>query len=333
MHARSIAALALAVAVAGCGGGGSAGPPGTPAIPGSVPTAAPQALGSIPMTIGFPLKPPASSDRTPQFVSPNAAAIAIYDGATLIYVANLSFDSQTQFTTVYAKSGATTVAFGSCTFTSSAAVCTLTITTTIGAHKFDVIMYPLAQGQQTTSGQRKVQDTGTPPNFIGVISSEGELSVTLNPGANPAATLTLLGVADQVVYAGLSEAAYNDTVTYGYRIQDSTHAQIIQPGTSYDNGPVTLTATPTGVVTLTPSTISTPPAAQGDQNFTVKCVNANGGTVSIDFNVQTHPNNAYASGLTYNGSNYPGAKIQSIAFTCDAASATIPITIDGKHRR
>lgn len=332
MNARHLAALASTLVLAACGGGGSstsAGAPTAQAIPfaTAAPTNAPQALGQFPMTLAIPRNKTSATARSPQFFSPSAAAIAIYDGATLVYVANLSLDSGTQFTTVYAKSGSTTIAPGSCTFTNSEATCTLTITSTIGAHKFDMVVYPSSQGAQAQSASRTVSDTGTPPAFRGVISSEGELSVNLNPGANPAQTLTLLGVADKVIDAGLSEAAFNSVTTYGYRIQDSTNSQIVQPGSSYDNGPITITASPAGIVTIAPTSISTPPAAVGDQNFTVTCVNGSGGTVTISFNAGTHPNTAYASGLTYSASNYSAAVIATIPFTCDPATATIPITV------
>jgi hypothetical protein len=334
MKARTLAAIStLVLAACGGGGGGGSSAPGAPGAP--APPLVPAATGTIPMALSFPRKSPSSAQHRPQFVSPNAAAVAVYDGSTLVYVANVSFDSQTQFQTVYAKSAPpTSIAPGTCTFTNATATCTITVTTTIGAHKFDVLMYPVMQGtQQGTSTERKPQDTGTPPAFTGVISSEGELSVNLSAGANPGQTMTLLGVADQVLYAGLSEAAYNATVTYGFRIEDSTNAQIVQPGTAYDNGPVTITAAPSGIVTITPSSFSTPPASLGDQNFGVQCINGAGGTVTITFNAQTHPNTAYASGLTYSTSNYSGATIASIPFTCDAASATIPITVDGARQR
>jgi hypothetical protein len=330
MKARTLAAIATML-LAACGGGGGGSPaPGTPAAPAA--PLAPAATGSIPMSLSFPLRPPASAKRQPQFISPGAEAIAIYDGTTLVFVANVGFDSGNQFQTVYAKSGSTTVTPGTCTFTSSAATCTLTITTTVGAHKFDFVMYPQFQGQPVTSKERAPQDTGTPPTFTGVISSEGELSVNLSVGANPAQTVTLLGVADQVIFAGLTEAAYNASVTFGFRIQDSTNSQIVQPGTAYDNGPVTVTAAPTGIVTITPSTFSTPPASLGDQNFDVMCINTSGGTVTISFNAKTSPNTAYASGLTYSTSNYAPATLQTISFTCDPATATIPVTIDGRRR-
>ncbi|HEY6236139.1 MAG TPA: hypothetical protein VIW69_13655 [Candidatus Elarobacter sp.] len=328
MKAQRLAALTALLALAGCGGGGGSSMSAAPAAPLPVATVAPQAPATIPMTIAIPRHGPSGKARAPQFLSPNTSALALYDGTTLIYVANLFLDNATQFVTVYAKSGSTTVAPGTCSFTNATATCTLTITSTIGAHKFDLIAYPHSQGQQQAQAlTRTVSDTGTPPVFTGVISSEGEISVTLNPGTNPGQTLTMLGVADQVLFAGLSEGAFNSVTTYGYRIEDSTNAQIVQPGTAYDNGPVTITASPTGIVTIAPASVSTPPATVGDQNFTVTCVNGSGGAVTISFNAGTHPNATYASGLTYSTSNYSAAVIATIPFTCDPATATIPITV------
>ena len=337
MYARVLlpAVLASAIALAACGGGGgtTGAAPAAPAPPVlSTATSAPQATGSIPMSISFPRHAPSASARAPQYISPGAASMAIYDGATLVYVANLSLDSQNPFTTLYAKSGNTTVTPGTCTF-GNTVTCTLSITTTVGAHSFDVLMYPQQQGGQPTSIARKPADTGTPPTFAGVISSEGELAVTVAAGTNPAATLTLLGVADQVLFAGESEAGYNETVTYGYRIEDSTNSQIIQPGSAYDNGPITFTASPTGIVVITPSSVSTPPPGVGDQNFTVQCVNSAGGVTNITIGANAHPNTTYADGLTYTSSNYSSGTLATFAFTCDAASGTIPITVQGKRHQ
>jgi hypothetical protein len=333
MNTRRLTILVATLAIAGCGGGGGSTTALTPAAPAvplatSAPTAAPQDRATVPMTISVPHLTPSATARAARFLSPSTSALALYDGTTLIYVANVNFDDSTQFVTVYAKSGSTTAAPGTCTFTSARATCTLTITSTVGAHKFDLIAYPVRQGQQqATALTRSVSDTGTPPAFTGVISSEGEISVTLSPGANPGQTLTMLGVADTVNYAGPSSGAYNTATTYGYRIFDSTNSQIVQPGTAYDNGPVTITAAPAGIVTITPNSVSTPPASVGDQNFDVTCVNTAGGSVTISFNTRTSPNTAYASGLTYSTSNYSGATIATAPFTCDPASATIPITV------
>jgi hypothetical protein len=316
MRARHIAALASTLAISACGGGGGSTGPGAPGLPAaSVPTTAPQASGSISMVLSIPLRTPSAAARTPRFFSSGAGSVTIYDGATLIYVANLALDSTPAFTTVYARSGGTTVAFGSCTFTSATATCTLTLTATTGAHAFDIVVYPGSQ------------PAGSPPVITGVISSEGEIAATISPGTNPAQTLTMLGVASKVLIAGAANGPYNQATQFGYRIQDSTTSQIVLPGNAYDNGPITITAAPAGIVTIAPNSISTPPATVGDQNFNVTCVNASGGAVTISFNARTSPNTAYASGLTYSPANYSGATIATRSFSCDPASSTIPITV------
>ena len=115
------------------------------------------------MSISFPLKHSSGAARA-RFLSPNTAALAFYDGTTLIYVANVFLDSGTQFSTVFAKSGSTSVAPGSCTFTNTTAVCTLTVTSTVGTHKFDLVAYDQSQGQQQASStQRAVADRARHP--------------------------------------------------------------------------------------------------------------------------------------------------------------------------
>ena len=328
------AVLTPAVALAGCGGGGSTNA-GAPTIPAATaaPTTAPQDRATIPMTISIPRTTSSASARAPRFLSPSTAALAFYDGSTLIYVANLFLDSSTQFVTVYAKPGSTTTVApgpGPCTFTSSTATCTLTITSTIGPHTFGLIAYPVRQGQQQNTGlTRTVSDTSTPPTFSGVISSEGQISATLSPGTNPAQTLTMLGVANSLLISGAANGPYNQATQFGYRILDSTNSQIVQPGTAYDNGPVTISAAPPGVVTIAPNSVATPPASMGDQFFNVTCVNAAGGSVTISFKAAgTAPSNSYASNITYvSPGNYPGQQIGTRGFTCDPAAATIPVMV------
>ena len=140
MQTRRLAVLVSTLAIAGCGGGGSTNAlaPAAPAMPvaTSAPATAPQDRGTIPMSISIPRRSPSASARAPRFLSPGTGALALYDGSTLVYVANVGFDSQTQFQTVYASSGSTTAAPGTCTFTSSRATCTLTITSTAGPRKW-----------------------------------------------------------------------------------------------------------------------------------------------------------------------------------------------------
>jgi hypothetical protein len=331
MTLRSIitiaAAAALATSLAACGGGGSTGSSAPP-----VTTTNPQSQGSIPMTFAFRRHPSSSAARRPSYLSEDTEALALYDGATLVYVANVETDGG-PLTTVYAADGSTTVTPGTCALTSDEAVCGVTVTTTAGAHKLDVVAYPVNQSSSPTptATRRSVRATASSFPFEGVILSEGELSVTLVAGANPAKTLSLNGVADQVAFDGVNEIAYNTSTTYGVQIEDSAARQIVQPG-NYDNGPVTVTASPSGVVMITGGTISTPPSTPGDQNFDVKCVNTAGGTVTISVNAGTQPNTTYADGLSYSAANYATTPIGSFGFTCDAEPATIPITVDATRR-
>ena len=341
MKARYLVTAALSAALAGCGGGGSGGS-GAPVAPIAAPPVIVPQSAILPISFVIPNRTvsASSSQRAPRYVSPGTASVAVYDGATLIYVGNYS--QATQFTTVYGKTGATMVTSGTCVAGTSSQTCTLTITTTIGAHAFDVITYPVSQGQsQATSVARTPSDVGTIPTFAGVILSEGELSVTLSPGNNPGQTITLLGVADRANFTGpvLTQhlngngplvGIIGTSYTFQYSINDSSNAvaggyQIVQPG-NYDNGPVTIAETDGGsIVTMTAISQSTPPAAAGAQSFSVTC--QNNGTATITASAQNKPNATYASGLTYSASNYPTATIGTTTLQCVPNSATLPVTV------
>jgi hypothetical protein len=333
MNARSLAPLALTALLSACAGGGSSGEPVAPIAPPVAPGSA-----TFPLSIVIPARlAPSSAGRAPRYVSPGTASVAVYDGTTQIYVGNFNAAANPQFTTVFAASGATTASAGTCTLSASSATCTITITTTIGAHSFDLITYPGAQGSQGTSIGRSASDV----TLRGVILSEGELAVNLSPGTNPGQTITLLGVADQTVFTGpvLTQhlngngplvGIIGTTYTFQYTIDDSSSAQgggfqIIQPG-NYDNGPVTIAETDAGnIVTMTPISQAAPPASAGAQSFTVTC--ANNGTATITAAAKTKPNTAYASGLTYSASNYPTGTIGTTTLQCVPNSATLPITV------
>ena len=163
--------------------------------------------------------------------------------------------------------------------------------------------------------QRKVSDTGTPPTFTGIILSEGELSMTAVAGNNPAQAIILLGVADIAQWFGPQTASFNQTATIGYIIQDARSGQIVTPG-NYDNGPVTITASPSGIVTFTPVSQSVPPSTNGSQTFDVTCTSGSGGVVTFTASAGTHPNATYASGLTYSSSNYSNGTLSTRTFRC-----------------
>ena len=314
MRTSRLATLALTLAVAGCGGGGGVAPSApAPAAPGN----APAATMSLAISIPNPTTTSAVA-RTPEYVSNGTMALAVYDGATLLYVGNLFLTPGPAFTTLYAKSGSTTVTPGDCVKGALRATCTFTVTTTPGPHTFGLTAYGQLQGGVTLPGstQRLVLDTGTPPTFTGLILSEGELSMTAVGGTNPAQTITLLGVADIAQWFGPQTASFNQTATIGYIIQDARSGQIVLPGDTYDNGPVTITASPSGILTFTPVSQTTPPATNGSQTFDVTCSSGGGGLVTFTASAGTHPNATYASGLTYNSSNYSNGTLSTRTFRC-----------------
>jgi len=337
MRAHGLVPFALAFALGGCSGGGSSGAPVAPISGPVVPSTA-----TFPLSFVIPNKTVqvTSTARAPRYASQGTASVAVYDGATLIYVAN--YAQATQFTTVYLKTGTTSVTSGSCVAGTSSQTCTVTIATTIGAHTFDVITYPVSQGTQSAPSLiRSPDDVGTIPTFAGVILAEGELSVTLVAGTNPGQTITPLGVADRanLGVSGLTlrlngtgplVGIIGTSYTINYTINDSSNAvsggyQIVQPG-DYDNGPVTIAETDGGnIVTMTPISQSTPPAATGPQSFSVTC--QNNGTATITAAAKTKPNATYASGLTYSATNYPTGTIGSTTLQCVPNSATLPVTV------
>src|SRR3981081_3913458 len=169
MKARYLVTAVLSAALAGCSGGGSGGGSGAPVAPIAAPPLAQQsAILPISFTIPNRTVSASSSQRAPRYVSPGTASVAVYDGATLIYVGNYSHAAQC--TAVYGRAGTASVTSGTCVAGTSSQTCTLTITTTIGAHAFDVITYPVSQGQsQATARERSPSDVGTIPTFTGVI--------------------------------------------------------------------------------------------------------------------------------------------------------------------
>jgi hypothetical protein len=312
-HVR-IATLGLTLLAAGCGGGG--GTVSAPVTPG---TSAPAAAAKMTLTISIPHATAASSvARAAQYLSDGTMALAFYDGATLLYAGNLFLGTTPAFSTLYAKSGSETVTPGDCVRGNLASVCTLTVTAPAGPHTFGLTAYGELQGGVVLPGstKRTPLDTGTPPTFTGLILSEGEASMTAVGGTNPALTITLLGVADIAQWFGAQTASFNQTATIGYAIQDARSGQIIQPGAAYDNGPVTITASPSGIVTFTPISQTTPPTTSGSQTFDVKCTSGSGGLVTFTASAGTHPTTTWASGLTYSSSNYSNGTLSTRTFRC-----------------
>jgi hypothetical protein len=272
------------------------------------------------MSLAIPIRKQSRHVRRPLFISPGLESIALYDGNELVYVANVDLAAPQQFTTVYSAPGAATaVAPGSCTNTATTETCTVTLTTTPGRHVFGLVAYPTQQsGSPAPPGNGG--DPTSPVTLSGVISSEGEVALSLVGGTNPGATLTMLGVAYTAYITSSSEEVelpYDTPTDFPYQILDSTFSQILQPG-DYDNGPVTFTVTQPSVLTVSPSSQSTPPAAAGDQTLTVTCTAINGGTATLLMNAKTKPNTIYASSLAYSTSNYSaGGVLTSLLISCD----------------
>jgi hypothetical protein len=340
---RRFGALATLVALAACSGGGSSAPV-APVIGGAP-------AGPAVFQLGFVVAPglfataharAPRSARAPRYVSAGTRSVAAYDGATLIYVGNLT-TSPPFFTTVFDRSGTTTVTAGTCAATNGGELCSLTVSTTAGAHRFDVVTYPVPQGEALGSVRRAPADIGTAPGvFNGVILSEGELAVTLVSGNNPDQVITPLGVADAATFggapaedvSGADDAAVGvigTPTTLSYEIDDASGKQIVQPG-DYDNGPVTIVESDgNGIVTMTTISQSSPPASAGPQTFSVTC--AKTGTATITATAKTKPNTTYASGLTYSPTNYSSGTLGSTTLQCEPGSATLPITVNSTKGR
>ena len=326
---RTFAALGTTAALlTACGGGGSSvAPAGTvqqdDSSSGKVTLSA--AFGAVSVAASDKRRSPASGPRRPSFITPGLQSLAVYDGATLIWVANVNLSGSQQFTTVYAnpdKNGRNTVIPGSCTNNSTTETCQLEIDAKPGPHTFGLIAYP---GPQTAA-------PSGPPAFVGVISSEGQVGVQVHPHDTVTASLVMAGVASNAYIAGPDEAAYNQTVQFNYEIEDSTPLQIVTPG-AYDNGPVTISASPNNTATITPPTsFDSPTSSPGMQTFSVTCTNPNGGAVGLSLQAGAQPNTSYASGLTYTGLNYSSGLLGFAVLTCDSTPATIPITVQS-HKR
>jgi hypothetical protein len=319
---KTLAALGAAAALTtACGGGGgSAAPPAVTSSASGSQTgllAVQFTYGGVAVTAQSKGRAPASA-RRPRFITPGLQSLAVYDGATLIYVANVDLTAQQQFTTVYANP-ADTVSPGSCSNNATTEVCTLSIRAVTGQHAFDLIAYPAPQ----TAGA----NGGPPSRFAGIISSEGEVGVTLQSDVTTTATLTMMGVASYALLSGPDEAANGTPVQFTYQIWDSTPLQIVLPG-AFDNGPVTISTVPNGIATVSPPTsLASPAPSPGPQTFTVTCTNPNGGAVTVLLQAGSHPSTAYASNLSYSAANYASGTLASTTLSCDALPATYPITV------
>jgi hypothetical protein len=324
---RTIAVLsATAVLMTACGGGGRVAPVGTApeSDSGTGRLTLSAAFGGVAIAAAGRQRSPASGPRRPSFITPGLQSLAVYDGTTLVYVANVDLAGSPQFTTVYANPNPRyAVIPAGCTNNATTETCQLEVDAKPGPHAFDLIAYPAPQTAVPGGG---------PPVFIGVISSEGEVSVKLHPHEVTNASLVMLGVASNAQLSGPDEAAFNQTVQYSYEVRDSTPLQILIPG-AYDNGPVTISVLPSDVATVTPPTsFASPASSPGFQTFSVTCVNPNGGLASVLLQANAQPNTSYASQLTYSAANYSSGTLAATTLTCDGSPATLPITVQS-HKR
>ena len=352
--ARTVVAAAVIVAAgaAGCGGGGGSATNGAPALPNGP---ASSAKATTTMTLAFPKPAKASqravaSARAPRYVSTGTRSFALFDGPAEVYVGNIDLEGYVA-TDVYDGGGPTSITGVTCAPGSNFFTCTFTVSTTAGPHAFDIQTYSEFQGNQKATGRSRSpfaarrpaisvapssspSPAASPLPFAlnGYILSEGELAVTLAGGTNQPATLHLLGVAFGASFEAPSEVAYNDTATIDYEIDDASSDEILQPN-PYDNGPVTITASPPGIVTFTPLSLTTPPADSTTQSFQIQCTGAAGGTVTFTANAGAAPSATYASGLAYSSSNYATPPLGSVSVTCAALSGTVPITLESRGRR
>ena len=148
---RRAVLLALLMIVSGCGTGGSAAGPAVTA------PKAPASTGSVLLAITIPQRPASASQRMPSYVSDGTMALAVYDGSTLLYAGNL-FITTPAFSTLYARSGDTTVTPGDCTKGTLSATCTLSITAPAGEHTFGFTGYGELQGGVVAPENRYAQD-------------------------------------------------------------------------------------------------------------------------------------------------------------------------------
>ncbi len=312
MRVLRVVAVGLTLAFGGCAGAG--GSASLAAAPEKVATS----TGSMSLAISIPNRKPSGAARKPSYVDSGTKAVAFYDGSTLVYAANIDLTSATPFMTLFATTSGTVVTPGTCTRGPLTSTCTFTLSAATGQHTFGLTTYDDLQGGVVMPGsvRRQVSDTGTPPTFTGIIVAEGQLSMVVVGGPNPPQTITLLGVADIAQWFGPQTASFNQTATVGYEIQDAGSSQIITPGNAYDNGPVTITASPSGILTFTPITQTTPPSINGSQTFDVTCTSSSGGQVTFTASAGTQPNTAYPFGITYSSSNYSSGTLSTRGFRC-----------------
>jgi hypothetical protein len=136
--------------------------------------------------------------RKPRYVSPGPESISLYDGATLVYIGNLTPDTPPALATAYAAPGTTMVTAGTCGGTTTI-TCGATVVTTVGSHTFGLVAYDAQQAApspppaEVPSAARRAPNAqvSSGPTPAPSVLSEGATKATPSAGANPGATVTL----------------------------------------------------------------------------------------------------------------------------------------------
>ncbi len=354
-HRRLATAAALVALLAGCGGGGgstSSLPSGalpqqlsqtTPAPPTT--SSSSRASVTVAFKIPLPSKKGTSAARRPDYISSGTQAIAFYDGTTLVGVMNVNVSIPSPTATIVYSGGTISISNVSCTAGTSADTCQATVTTTIGSHTFGMVAYdqPVSTSSPSPVPSSLPTSVRRSPDALyggGIILSEGQVGpLTLQPGVNPGATITLNGVAFGALLPIIT-TPYSDntgdgtitnvgvvgvgTYTGSITIQDAAGKTITTPGT-YDNGPVVLSEQDAnGILSIKNGSYSTPPSTATSESYTVSCLKV--GIATIQATAGTSPTTTYASHITYSSSNYATSPIGTLTFQCVANSASIPIT-------
>ncbi|HZO92569.1 MAG TPA: hypothetical protein VFB22_02280 [Candidatus Baltobacteraceae bacterium] len=341
---RSAAAAGVVALLTGCGGSSSAP---VAALPHGVATTTPglstSSSGRATVTVSFriPLKKRASSSasRRPDYISSGTQAVAFFDGTTVAGVVNVDLSSDPQTSTVvYAGGPNDGIANASCSGADIVYTCTATLATTVGAHTFFMVTYdePVSTSSPspTPSSSPKPTAERRLPDALyenGIILAEGQsVPLSLQPGTNPGATITLNGVAATTEFAEFEEPdgvvvrpalrAPNQGVVgdgqYDIEmvIEDASGNVITTPGT-FDNGPVIVSEQDAnGILTITAGTFTTPPDTSVNVDFFVSCNKP--GTATIQATANTKPDTAYVARLPYNSSDYASSPIGTTTFQC-----------------
>jgi hypothetical protein len=314
---RKIMMVAAALALAGCGGGGGGSAPATSPV--QVATPAPPSSAypsSAKLTIIVPVGPqqPSSSQRYPQYVSPNSAKLDV--------VINTVNGSSTLASWVPRDTSFALdkTAGGNCVDNTTYLTCTVTVPAPPGSVSY---------------------------NFTVVDSSKNPLSAaynviqTITEGSGNTLTVTLQGVVDAVTVSGtglVANTSSNNALTLGVSdksgapIRNDFPANYFNPITLTDNDVSGSTQLCKGVVCGSTATVNSPAdtitlkySGQGENGFTITA--AAGAFSNNAFNSSNVNNLTPAGGLgtittTVQDITFPSGT--TIATTANGAALTDP---------